>query len=62
MFLGGFFDPLLEFGGAQVQERSIPCVPAEVIPAQANAISVRGGPPVFGIGLIEAIPESNALG
>lgn len=55
---GGTFDPLLEFGGPQLQNRSIPLVPPEVLPAHANAISVRSGPAVFGAGLIEAIPDS----
>ncbi len=59
--LGGMFDPLLEFGGPQLQERSIPGVPPEIIPAHANAISVRGGPPVFGMGLIEGIPNGRIL-
>jgi CxxC motif-containing protein (DUF1111 family) len=54
---GGQFDPLIEFGGPQLQERSIPGYPAETIPANANAISERGGPIVVGLGLIEAIPD-----
>ena len=58
---GGVFDPLIEFGGPQLQDRSIPGVPPEMIPAHANAISVRSGPPVFGVGLIEAIPDSVIL-
>ncbi len=58
---GASFDPLLAFGGPQLQERSIPGVPPEVIPSQANAISVRSGPVVFGLGLIENIPDSVIL-
>ena len=58
---GSSFDPLLEFGGPQLQERSKPGVPPETIPSHANAISVRSGPVVFGLGLIENIPDSAIL-
>jgi CxxC motif-containing protein (DUF1111 family) len=58
---GVSFDPLLARGGPQLQERSIPGVTPEVLPPEANAISVRIGPPVFGLGLIEAIPDSVIL-
>jgi len=59
--LGNGFDPLLESGGPQLQDRSMPGYPAETIPAHANAISERGGPLVVGLGLIEAIPDSAIL-
>jgi len=55
------FDPLLSKGGPQLQERSIPGVTPEVLPPEANGVSVRIGPPVFGLGLIEAIPDSAIL-
>lgn len=58
---GTSFDLLTEFGGPQLQDRSIPGVPAETVPAHANAISRRSGPAVFGIGLIENIPDSVVL-
>jgi CxxC motif-containing protein (DUF1111 family) len=58
---GGQFNPLIELGGPQLQERSIPGYPAEIIPVQANAISERGGPLVVGLGLIEAITDSIIL-
>jgi len=58
---GGQFNPLIELGGPQLQERSIPGYPAEIIPVEANAISERGGPLVVGLGLIEAIPDSTIL-
>jgi CxxC motif-containing protein (DUF1111 family) len=59
--LASGFDPLLEFGGPQLQDRSMPGYPAETIPAHANTISERGGPIVVGLGLIEAIPDSAIL-
>jgi len=55
------FDQLLTEGGPQLQERSISGVSPETIPVQANGISVRTGPTVFGLGLIEAIPDSVIL-
>jgi len=58
----GQFDQLFEYGGPQLQDRSLPGYPAETIPSQANAISERGGPIVVGLGLIEAIPDSTILG
>jgi CxxC motif-containing protein (DUF1111 family) len=60
-FDGSTFDPLLELGGPQLQERAIPGVVPETLPAHANAISRRGGPVVFGLGLIEAIPDEEIL-
>lgn len=57
----GQFDPLIEYGGPQLQQRSMPGYPAETIPSHANAISVRGGPIVSGLGLIEAIPAQTIL-
>jgi CxxC motif-containing protein (DUF1111 family) len=58
---GTVADILEQFGGPQLQPRSKPGIPPEEIPPQANAISVRSGPPVFGMGLIEAIPDSAIL-
>ncbi len=58
---GVSFDQLLQYGGPQLQERGIPGVPGEVLPPQANAVSPRSGPGVFGLGLIEAIPDSVIL-
>ncbi|MEX2115681.1 MAG: di-heme oxidoredictase family protein [Bacteroidota bacterium] len=55
------FDLLLSDGGPQLQERSIPGVLPETIPSRANVISTRTGLAVFGLGLIEAIPDSVIL-
>ncbi len=57
----GVTDLMLSFGGPQLQDHSIPGVSPEVLPADANAVSRRSGPVVFGIGLIEAIPDSVIL-
>jgi CxxC motif-containing protein (DUF1111 family) len=58
---GTTFDQLINVGGPQLQNRSIPGVPSETLPAHANAVSRRSGPVVFGIGLIENIPDSVIL-
>ncbi|MFQ5676748.1 MAG: di-heme oxidoredictase family protein [bacterium] len=57
----GSFDTMLEFGGPQLQDRSIPGYPAETLPAEATGISVRGGPIAVGLGLVEAIPDQVIL-
>ena len=47
-------------GGPQIQTKAIPGATAEEIPL-GKPVSVRLPPPVFGAGLIEAIPESAIL-
>ena len=53
-------DLAINMGGAQHQDRSIPGVPLEVIPDGVDK-SRRLPPPVFGMGLIEAIPVETIL-
>lgn len=50
----------INMGGAQHQDRSIPGVPLEVLPDGVDK-SRRLPPPVFGMGLIEAIPVETIL-
>lgn len=57
---GPITDPILSEGGPQLQDHSIPGVQPEVLPAGV-AESPRTGPPIFGIGLIEAIQDSEIL-
>jgi CxxC motif-containing protein (DUF1111 family) len=47
-------------GGPQIQDRAIPGALAELTP-HGVPVSLRLPPPVFGAGLIEAIPESDIL-
>jgi len=47
-------------GGPQIQDKAIPGATPEVLPAGVD-VSRRLPPPVFGVGLIEAIPESTIL-
>ena len=49
-----------DLGGPQLQDRSIPGADAERLPANAET-SRRLPPPVFGMGLIEAIPADSIL-
>ncbi len=53
-------DPLLEQGGPQVQDRAIPGAIAERLPPGVD-VSRRLPPPVFGVGLLEAIPADSIL-
>jgi hypothetical protein len=56
------FDAMAEYGGMVLQRRSIKeidpsCpIPAEQIPPEATFVSRRITPPLFGLGLVEAIP------
>ena len=53
-------DFLRPLGGPQIQDKAIPGADPEAVPA-GHAVSVRLPPPVFGTGLIEAIPDSAIL-
>jgi CxxC motif-containing protein (DUF1111 family) len=53
-------DLAIELGGPQIQDRAIPGAEAERLPAGAE-VSLRLPPPVFGVGLIEAIPADSIL-
>lgn len=53
-------DLLRRSGGPQIQDKAIPGADPERVPAGA-AVSLRLPPPVFGVGLIEAIPEATIL-
>lgn len=50
-------DFLRAVGGPQIQDKAIPGAEPEQVPSGA-AVSLRLPPPVFGVGLIEAIPEA----
>ena len=51
------FDPLADLGGSLLQLRAIAPAAREHIPAQANTVALRQTTPLFGLGLIEAIPD-----
>jgi cysteine-rich repeat protein len=55
------FDPLVGVGGPLLQELGLSTadcsVAGEVVPPEATVVGRRDTPPLFGLGLIEAIPE-----
>ena len=54
----GVFDALESQGGSLLQVRSINRGLREVVPTEANTVARRVTTPLFGAGLIEAIPDS----
>lgn len=65
--LGAPFNPLLHLGGPNLQKFSVAgevpgCTLApEVVPGEANLTGLRQPPQLFGLGLIQAIPDSTIL-
>jgi len=57
----GAFDPLSALRGSLLQARAIDPAVQEAIPAQANVVAHRVTTPLFGAGLIEAIPDDVIL-
>ena len=62
-FARGSFDPLIGAGGPVAREHSIAelgvaCNLTAGPPASANLISVRNAPPLYGLGLIDRIPDA----
>ena len=64
---GGKFDPMTEFGGSLLQVRGLesdpahPCGP-ERIPAEATIVAKRKTTPLFGLGLVDNVPDAVLLG
>jgi CxxC motif-containing protein (DUF1111 family) len=64
----GLYTDLPEFGGPVLQNRSLrefdtSCpIPGEVVPREASFVSLRITTPLFGAGLVEAIPDATILG
>jgi len=59
--VNGQFDPLTALGGSLLQEKAIDPAAQEVIPPEANIVAQRMTTPLFGAGLIEAIPDAEIL-
>ncbi len=57
----GRFDPLTALGGSLLQERSLSPTIREVVPPQATVRARRNSTALFGLGLIEAIPDATIL-
>ena len=64
-YAAGGFDPMAAEGGSLIQERGITtatcAVAGEVVPPSATVVTRRDSPPLFGAGLIDAIPEERIL-
>lgn len=58
---GNDFDPLESLGGSLLQERAIDPSCIEVVPPEADVTAERITPHLFGLGLIEAIPDADLL-
>ncbi|HWW59852.1 MAG TPA: di-heme oxidoredictase family protein [Thermoanaerobaculia bacterium] len=61
----GVFDPLTQFGGSLIQERAIGprdgsthAFQPERVPPAANVVARRRSTPLFGLGLVDATPDS----
>jgi CxxC motif-containing protein (DUF1111 family) len=57
----GQFDPLNDLGGSLLQHNAIDPSLQEVIPEEANVTTKRKSTPLFGLGLIEAIPDATII-
>lgn len=57
----GVFNPLSLLGGSLLQDHEINAVLHEVVPPEANVVAQRNTTPVFGAGLVEAIPDAEIL-
>jgi len=67
---GGTFDPLTELGGSLLQDHAIGAVGSgvgsytyvpEQVPSQANVTAQRITTPLFGLGLVDAVPDQAFL-
>ena len=55
------FDGMESEGGSLLQQSAIDPLVQEIVPAQANVVAKRMTTPLFGAGLIEAIPDVDIL-
>ncbi|MEO8670828.1 MAG: di-heme oxidoredictase family protein [Tahibacter sp.] len=57
----GNFDPLAGLGGSLLQQFAIDPAAQERVPPEANVVARRQATPLFGLGLIEAIPDATIV-
>ncbi len=60
-YSGGIWDPMVEEGGPQLQNRSIAGYPPEVIPSDATGVTRLMPPAVTGLGYLAAVPDADIL-
>jgi CxxC motif-containing protein (DUF1111 family) len=61
--VNGQFDPMVSFGGSLIQNNGIGLVGGfnfvgEVVPPQATIVAMRRTTPLFGLGLVDNVPDS----
>ena len=61
MTVNGKFDSLDSLGGSLLQENAITPEAQEFVPSIANVVIHRNSTPLFGLGLIDAIPDSEIV-
>jgi CxxC motif-containing protein (DUF1111 family) len=61
MNLDGTFDPMIEYGGPQLQQRSVSGYSPETIPVEATGVTILMPPSVTGLGLLAAVPDATIL-
>lgn len=57
----GQFDPLASLGGSLLQSQAILPEAQEFVPREANVVIRRNSTPLFGLGLVDAIPDAAIL-
>jgi CxxC motif-containing protein (DUF1111 family) len=66
--LNGVFDPMTSVGGSLLQDHAIGAVAdgfvyvPEQVPSTANVVAGRMTTPLFGLGLVDAVPDAELLG
>jgi CxxC motif-containing protein (DUF1111 family) len=55
------FNPLSQLGGPQLQHRSVPGYPPEVVPPEATGVSVFTAPAVTGLGYLDAVDDATLI-
>jgi CxxC motif-containing protein (DUF1111 family) len=65
-FINGEFDPMTDFGGSLIQEKGIGLLNGvnfvgEIVPSQATVMALRRTTPLFGLGLVDNVPDSLLL-
>jgi CxxC motif-containing protein (DUF1111 family) len=61
MNLDGTFDPMTEYGGPQLQQRSVSGYSPEEIPVEATGVTILMPPSVTGLGLLAMVPDDTIL-
>jgi CxxC motif-containing protein (DUF1111 family) len=55
------FDPMVAFGGPQLQHRAIPGYPPEDVPTEATGLATFNPPAVTGLGFLDAVDDATLI-